>query len=146
MQRRDFIKTTCVACVGTFAVSAFLSACKSAKYITNFTNENKKLSIKKSEFIVVEKGKEKALKYILLKPTELQFPIVVYKVNDTEYKTVFMQCSHQGCELNAYETTLVCPCHGAEFNTRGQVTQGPAETDLKTFVTTHDNEIIYIQL
>ena len=146
MQRRDFIKTTCAACVGTFVVSAFLSACKSSKYITNFTNENKKLSIKKSEFIVVEKGKEKTLKYVLLKPTELQFPIAVYKVNDTEYKTVFMQCSHQGCELNAYETTLVCPCHGAEFNTRGQVTQGPAETDLKTFVTTHDNEIIYIQL
>lgn len=146
MQRREFIKTTCLACAGTFAVSAFLSACKSSKYITNYTNENKKLSIKKAELILLEKGKQKTLKYFLLKPAELQFPLVIYKISETEYKTIFMQCSHQGCELNAFETALVCPCHGSEFNNKGQVIQGPAENDLKTFATTHDNENIYIQL
>mgnify|MGYP003395411623 CR=1 FL=1 len=146
MQRREFIKTTCLACAGTFAVSAFLAACKSSKYITNYTNENKKLSIKKSEFIVLDKGTQKTLKHILLKPAELQFPLVIYKISETEFKTLYMQCSHQGCELNAFETALVCPCHGAEFNIKGQVTLGPAENDLKTFVTTHDNENIYIQL
>ena len=146
MQRRDFIKTTCAACVGTFVVSAFLSACKSSKYIANFTNENKKLSIKKSEFIVVEKGKEKTLKYILLKPTELQFPIAVYKVNDTEYKTVFMQCSHQGCEVEVQGNRFVCPCHGSTYDLEGKVIKGPAEKNLKSFKTSSDNENIYILL
>lgn len=145
MQRREFIKTTCLACAGTFAASSFLSACKSSKYITSYTIVNKKLSVKKSEFIVVEKGKQKSVKNILLKPAEFQFPIVIYKINETEYKTIYMQCSHQGCELNAYEAALVCPCHGAEFNNKGEVTQGPAENNLKTFATTHDDETIYIQ-
>jgi cytochrome b6-f complex iron-sulfur subunit len=41
---------------------------------------------------------------------------------------------------------MVCPCHAAEFNSKGEVTTGPAEINLKSFFTTTDNENIYIQL
>ena len=145
MERREFIKTTCAVCIGTMALASFIAACKSSKYISSFTEENKKIVIKKSEFVIVKRGKEKQLSHITLKPAGLQFPIAVYKTGN-EYKALYTQCTHQGCELTAYDAALVCPCHGAEFNTRGNVTQGPAETDLKTFATTHDNENIYIQL
>lgn len=104
-----------------------------------------KLAIKKSAFTVVKKEKTIRQKYLLLKPEQVQFPVVLYKLNESEYKAVLLQCTHQGCELTAYETMMVCPCHGAEFNTKGEVIQGPAEVDLKTFVTTQDNEMIYIQ-
>ncbi len=94
----------------------------------------------------MQKGITTTRKFMLIKPENFQFPIAVYQLKENEYKALFLQCTHQGCELSPYETTMVCPCHGAEFNNRGEVTQGPAETNLKSFITTHDNENIYIQL
>jgi len=38
---------------------------------------------------------------------------------------------------------LVCPCHGSEFDLKGNVTEGPAEDALLQFsVTVNENEII----
>ena len=104
MQRREFIRTSCIACAGTFVMSSFLAACKTSKHISKYTSENKKLTIKKSEFIMVRKGTQTTLKYVTLKPAELQFPMAIYKLNDTEYKTILLQCTHQSCELNAHES------------------------------------------
>jgi len=95
---------------------------------------------------IVKKGENIQQKFILLKPDNFQFPLVVYKLQENEYRALLLQCTHQGCELTPYETTMVCPCHGAEFNRKGEVTQGPADTNLKFFVTTQDDENIYIQL
>jgi cytochrome b6-f complex iron-sulfur subunit len=41
-------------------------------------------------------------------------------------------CTHLGC-LVQYErerNRLLCPCHGSQFSTRGEVTQGPAPRPL----------------
>jgi cytochrome b6-f complex iron-sulfur subunit len=44
-------------------------------------------------------------------------------------------CTHQGCAVNYIpnQSALVCPCHGAKFNTSGSVTQGPASTALTQY-------------
>lgn len=38
-------------------------------------------------------------------------------------------CTHMGCALNAnqQEGSLVCPCHGAEFDLNGRVNYGPGK-------------------
>lgn len=146
MDRRRFIKSSCLTCVGSIGAMWLLQACTTNKYITNYTTNENKLAIKKSEFTVIKKGKTIQQKFILVKPNGLEFPIALYQLKENEYKALFLKCPHQGCELTPYETTMVCPCHGAEFNNKGLVTQGPAETDLKSFITTQDNETIYIQL
>lgn len=144
MNRRNFISAACFACTGS-GMSWLLQACSPHRYITDYTVSENKLTVKKSSFTIVKKEKTVQQKYILLKPEQVPFPIALYKLNDNEYKAILLQCTHQGCELTAYETTMVCPCHGAEFNTAGEVKQGPAEVNLKTFTTTHDNENIYIK-
>lgn len=146
MDRRKFLKTSCLTCVGSLGIVSLLESCSTQKYISNYAVIKNTVEIKKSEFTVVKKGKTFQQKFILIKPEALQFPIVIYQLKDNEYKALFLKCSHQGCELSPYETAMVCPCHGAEFNTKGEVTQGPADTNLKSFVTTQDNENIYIQL
>ncbi len=146
MNRRKFIKSTCLTCAGSVGAIWLLQACKATKQVSNFTYSQNKISIPKSEFITVKKGKTIQRKFIVIKPENLLFPIAVYKLNDNDYNASLLQCSHQGCELSPYETTMVCPCHGAEFNTKGEVTQGPAEINLKTFITTCDNDTIYIQI
>lgn len=144
MNRRDFINAACIACAGA-GMSWLLQACSSNRYISDYTINENKLTVKKASFTTIKNEKEVQRKYILLKPEQLQFPVVLYKVSESEYRAVLLQCTHQGCELTAYENMMVCPCHGAEFNTKGEVTQGPAEINLKSFMATQDNENIYIQ-
>lgn len=146
MDRRNFIKSTCLACASSTGIMGLLQACKSTKHVTNFEYQQNKIIIHKSEFTTIKNEKTIQRKFIVIKSENLPFPIAIYKLNDNEYKASLLQCSHQGCELSPYETTMVCPCHGAEFDAKGEVTQGPAETPLKTFITTYDNNNIYIQI
>src|SRR5215210_3897437 len=48
-------------------------------------------------------------------------------------------CTHVGCSLaegDLEETTVICPCHGSEFDVRsGAVLQGPARKPLATYET-----------
>ena len=42
------------------------------------------------------------------------------------------QCTHLGCKINKLENgRLICPCHGSEYNTNGEVLKGPAYKKLK---------------
>lgn len=146
MDRRNFIKTSCVSCIGSLGVLLLSQNCTTHKYINNFTLIDNKLTVKKTEFTIIKNHKTLQQKFILIKSDKTNFPIAVYQLKDKNYKALLLECTHQGCELTPYETTMVCPCHGAEFDCEGNVTQGPAESNLKTFITTHDNENIYIQL
>jgi nitrite reductase/ring-hydroxylating ferredoxin subunit len=46
-------------------------------------------------------------------------------------------CTHMGCSLaegDLDETTVICPCHGSEFDVRnGAVLQGPAREPVETY-------------
>lgn len=48
-------------------------------------------------------------------------------------------CTHAGCSLaggDLEETTVICPCHGSEFDVRsGKVLQGPSREPVETYET-----------
>src|SRR5688572_4743539 len=48
-------------------------------------------------------------------------------------------CTHMACSLaegDLEETTVICPCHGSEFDVRsGEVLQGPAREPVGTYET-----------
>lgn len=57
-------------------------------------------------------------------------------------------CPHAGCNVK-WETTqsqFVCPCHGAEFDSRGRVTQGPAAKDLASYSVKVEGQSILVKL
>lgn len=85
----------------------------------------------------------KPLEVVLVTAASLAFPIALYKINPDEYIALWMECTHKGCEVNAQPNYLVCPCHGSEYDAKGNVVEGPAETNLKTFNITTDHEYIY---
>ena len=54
-----------------------------------------------------------------------------YAFDDT---CTHLQCSLAGGDLE--ETTVICPCHGSEFDVRsGEVLQGPAREPVETYET-----------
>lgn len=56
----------------------------------------------------------------------------VYRDGDGELFTVPIKCPHLGCQLewNPDEKSWDCPCHGSRFSYRGELLDGPAQTDL----------------
>lgn len=144
MDRREFTKV-CMICVAGSVASTFISGCRSVHY-TNGVVENNGISVLKSEFVYLKKDKPMTRSYLIVRNESLQFPIYVYRFSDELYSALFMKCSHQGNELQAAGDHLHCPAHGSEFNNKGLVVQGPAESNLRTFNVVSGPGKIFIDL
>ena len=145
MERRIFIKNTCLACIGGGAASLLLQSCNSWHYVMS-PIENSRLFIKKAEFTYLKKEKPMIRQWILVKNEKMPFPIAVFRHNENEYSATYLECSHQGCEVEPEGEHLQCPCHGSEFSNRGKLQHGPAEKDLKTFKVFNEEDAIQILL
>jgi Rieske Fe-S protein len=144
--RTDFIRKCGVYCVGGLTLSTLLESCGTSNYFAASTVDANKVIINKSEFTYTIKEEEKQRRFVLVKNAKLEFPIGVYKFDNGEYKALYLQCTHQGCEVQPYNDYLVCPCHGSEFTNKGKVTSAPAETDLKQFAVAVEGDRIIIVL
>lgn len=145
MQRREFIKNTCTACLSLTVLSTLVSSCVATKYISGELGKDG-LTISKDEFKVKQKGGTAYSSFIIVRNDALQFPICIYRLNKNDYSALWMKCTHQGAELQASGDVLQCPAHGSEFNNKGQVTNGPANANLRTFPVTVTNNELFIDL
>jgi Rieske Fe-S protein len=125
--RRDFIKKTAgvsaFLCCG-MAGPSLLQSCVSVKQITAEIKD-RSIRIGKAEFADNT--------YVVIANMTLPAPIYLHKVSEEEYTAFLMLCTHNDCELEATSKILVCPCHGSEFDLKGEVTEGPAEKPLMEF-------------
>jgi cytochrome b6-f complex iron-sulfur subunit len=54
-------------------------------------------------------------------------------------------CTHEQCTVTGFQSgVFVCPCHGSQYNTNGQVQQGPATRSLQPFNTQFTNNVLTI--
>ena len=143
MNRKEFIVKSCAACIGATALSTILSSCAATKFVNSKLFKDFILMNEK-EFVLNEKGKYRL--YVVVRNDSLLFPICVYRFSDNDYSAIWMQCAHQGAELNVAGDYLQCPAHGSEYDNRGKMTNGPADKDLRTFPVTIDNNQLFIDL
>lgn len=143
MDRKEFIIKSCTACIGATALSTILSSCTATKFANGkLTKDGISMDVK--EFVLNEKGKYRL--YVVVRNDSLLFPICVYRFSNNDYSAIWMQCAHQGAELNVAGDYLQCPAHGSEYDNRGKVTNGPADRDLRTFPVTINNNQLFIDL
>ena len=145
MQRREFISNTCTVCLGAVGLTTLIPGCASTKFIPGKLNEDG-LIIDTRDFAISQKGKTSFRQYLIVRNEELKFPICVYRFSDNDYSALWMQCAHQGAEVQVAGTHLQCPAHGSEYDNRGRVTNGPAETGLRTFPVSVTNNQLFIDL
>lgn len=143
MNRKDFILSSCTACLGVASVATLLSSCATTKF-SNGKLLKDGIVIDMQEFVIT--GSDKYRLYIVVRNEELVFPICVYRFSDQDYSAIWMQCAHQGAELNVAGDYLQCPAHGSEYDNRGKVTNGPADKNLRTFPVTINNNELFIDL
>lgn len=135
MDRKNFIKHCGFACVGGVAFSALLQGCTSTKIMGGkITGDDLIVAI--SDFETKAGNEKHYKKYVVVHNDLLQYPICVFRLNENEYSALWMQCSHQGAELQVFGDKLQCPAHGSEFSNKGELQNGPAETKLRTFPVT----------
>lgn len=144
MERKKFLKVCGCLAVG-IPLAGLMQSCGGIYYATTEEEENK-ITLEKSQFIIDPDKPEKKRDFVLVESKHYNFPICLYLINDHEYVASLMKCTHRGCELNAGGGIYSCPCHGSEFSANGDVISGPASQKLKTFTTktNADNVIIYL--
>ena len=127
------------------ALVGFLSSCNATKYISGKLGTDG-LFVSTDEFKVSKKGVADFRSFIIVRNDALQYPICVFRIGDSEYRALWMQCTHQGAELQASGEFLQCPAHGSEFSNNGTITNGPADRDLRSFPVTVTNNELFIDL
>lgn len=59
---------------------------------------------------------------------------LAYRSGDQTFSVVSATCTHEACTVSGYQNaTYECPCHGAQYNTDGAVTRGPASRPLTRY-------------
>jgi Rieske Fe-S protein len=145
MQRRDFIRTTCISCLaGSVSLSIF-EGCGAVK-IVKASIVGSDLFIPLSDFQANNGDRNQFEKYVIARNEMLQYPICIYRIGDNQYTALWMKCSHQGSELQAFGERLECPAHGSTFDNKGTVLHGPAADRLKSFPIIIENNQLKISL
>lgn len=145
MKRKEFIKKICLVGIGS-AIGTNLPGCSIltnfSKYTVDGDLRSDGLYIPLDAFV----HKSKALDYVIVHHEALQFPICVYRFSENDFSALWMECTHQGAELQVFGNKLECPAHGSEFGQRGTVENGPADRDLRRFPTEISNGQLKIKL
>ena len=145
MDRREFIKNSCTACLSLTVLSSLAVSCSATKYVSGVIVEDG-INVSKNDFAVKQKGGTAYSSFIIVRNEALQYPICIYRFNEDEYSALWMRCTHQGAELQASGDVLQCAAHGSEFNNRGMVRNGPAISNLRTFPVTVNQDQVFIDL
>ena len=145
MERRQFIRKCGVIGASCLGISLVINSCTSVHHITGSV-ENKKVKLSKEEFVINTDKKKSFRKYIIMRIDSSLFPIVIYRYAEDNYKAMLLRCTHQAYELNVNGDLISCTAHGSEFTSKGAVSQGPAEEELKSFPITTDDNNIYLTI
>lgn len=145
MKRRAFLKNTCTACIAITGITALMPSCKPIQFVAGKFN-NDGLLLNANDFRIKNSGTDAYRLYVVVRNEQLKFPICVYRFNESDYTALWMECAHQGAEVNVVGSYLQCPAHGSEYDNRGRVTNGPAESNLRTFPVTVNNDQLFIDL
>jgi cytochrome b6-f complex iron-sulfur subunit len=68
---------------------------------------------------------------------------LVTRVAENSFIALTAVCTHEQNLINGFSSgRFVCPAHGSQFNTSGQVQMGPATRPLQMFPTTFTNGVL----
>ncbi|MBE9143288.1 QcrA and Rieske domain-containing protein [Planktothrix mougeotii] len=151
MNRRQFFNRLSLGTLATSipiiigACSQFLTSSKSPTQIPQ-SNSEPISNTPTDGFIKVGTVEELAQSGQIL---DLKHQLIVIRNPNTEKLAAFnVNCPHQGCSVGWEPTskTIICPCHGSQFNSEGGIIQGPTVKPLKAYPARIENQTIFVKL
>lgn len=145
MDRRNFIKQSCIACITGITMAELLQGCTVTKY-TAGTIKDDYMLVPVADFLIKKNEPGTYRKYVVAQNEILRFPVCIYRFSDSQYEALWLECTHQGAELQVFGDKLQCPAHGSEFSNNGIVQNGPADKPLRKFPVTIEDDQLKISL
>lgn len=139
MDRRDFLRSSCLGCA-RFALGAgvlSLAGCASLPLVKT-VSDGRTMSIPVTAFA---EGTQ-----VLARASKLSYDVLVMKLPDGNFRSLYLRCTHEDQPLTATATGLHCPSHGSRFALDGSVREGPATRPLQSFPVHRDGEQLTIHL
>ena len=74
--------------------------------------------------------------------------VLVARTAEGKFFALSAVCPHKGClvEWNKEENRMICPCHAALFDLRGNVLSGPAQKSLVSYTVDVVGTFIYLKV
>lgn len=119
----------------TLPVTSLLGSCTSLRTV-QAVRDGGMLRIPLSEFA--------SSSTMIVEDAELPAPVFVSH-SEGKYSAVLMQCTHKRCTVQPVGHTLVCPCHGSEYELDGMVVKKPAERSLLAYPVTVEFDHLVIR-
>lgn len=132
MNRRKFLATSCLSCLAGSLGASFLGGCGSLS-VVRAPIVGSDLVIPLTEFPRPGEPGGSSTVHLLVHNDRLDYPVCVYREEGDRYHALWMQCTHQGTELQVVGDRIECSGHGSQFDSRGTVLQGPASASLRSF-------------
>lgn len=71
--------------------------------------------------------------------------LLVARTGQDVFTALTAICTHEQCDVTGFSSgRFVCPCHGSQYSTSGQVQMGPATRPLRQFPTQFTNGVLAI--
>ncbi len=143
MNRRKFLGTTCLSCIGGAIGLSLVQSCSSASSLINAEISGADLIVPLENFKRSGKDSNNYKSHLVVSNDKLSNPICIYRLDQNTYHAFLLLCTHQGAELQVFGDKMECPAHGSEFDINGVPTNGPATEPLRSFpVTVTDNQLL----
>jgi Rieske Fe-S protein len=95
---------------------------------------------------VVSSSYTRTVKDAFLPPTKQKTPIFIVCEGGDQFMVFDARCTHLGCPLSYSSEShqFLCACHGAVYNSRGEVTDGPPPRPLDRYEWRLENGVLYV--
>ncbi|MGC4037749.1 MAG: Rieske (2Fe-2S) protein [Chitinophagaceae bacterium] len=138
MERKDFIKQGCIACMAFMGAGVLLESCSPGLPLLKTTPvDSKSLSIPLTKF--------SSGNLLVVRGNGLENDILLVK-KENGYKALNLKCTHEGVGLTATDKKIFCSAHGSVFDFNGNVVKEPALRPLTEFRTETTNDSVIIHL
>lgn len=140
MKRKEFIKSSCLACMGVLTAGVAINSLTSCVSfpVVKLASKDQKLFV---DLISLNQNKMN-----IIRPSDLDYDVFVHELENGEFIALILKCTHQDWNLAANPKGFNCSLHGSAFDINGKVVQGPATKSLKRLNYFKDNNQLIISL
>ncbi len=96
--------------------------------------------------IKVPKEKFEKSPVVVVRVNWMPYDVLLVKKSETEYKAIYMRCSHEDQILVPSKNGLFCTAHGSTFDLDGNVTKEPALKNLTLYEVQLNNDWVEVNM
>jgi len=131
ISRKEFLKSASglLAFAAASPLTALLEGCVPPAFTIHAVVDENRVVIPSTTLPDLTQPNSYAKVYV----SQYNNPFILFSREGGELWAVLSTCSHNGCEVRKLRTIFECPCHGSEYDLRGNVLRGPAPAALESY-------------